>query len=269
MKKRLLFLCLILALSLITVTAGIIDKRKELNAKSRTDSTEEVMATDKKDSDKSTGNIPRKSAQKGEPAIHKSDKTETNIKDETKAEMDEEPEDTEMVYILDFIPDIKVDLKYSTEDNFTGEIIYDFDKPLLRYGTVKKLSYAQVILREEGFRILIWDAYRPPEAQHKLWESCPDPTWVANPQNGYSSHSRGNAVDITIVTEDGSPVEMPSDFDEFGMTADRDYSDVSEMAAKNASQLEQIMLRCGFTPYYNEWWHFSDSVSYEVCFDGR
>jgi len=89
-------------------------------------------------------------------------------------------------------------------------------------------------------------------------------TYVANPQNGFSSHSRGNTVDVTLVTLEGEAVEMPTEFDDFSLLADRDYSDVPEEAAQNAILLETIMTECGFKPYSGEWWHFSDVDTYPV-----
>jgi len=175
-----------------------------------------------------------------------------------------EPEDDALVKVTDYIPDIIVELKYATTDNFTGVVIYDDNTAYLRYGTVKKLSSAQEKLREMGYCIKIWDAYRPVEAQFKLWEICPDPTFVANPNKGYSSHSRGNTVDITVTDLSGKEILMPSGFDEFGSVADRDYSDVSEKAGDNALMLEKAMEDCGFKGYIKEWWHYSDSVEYPV-----
>jgi D-alanyl-D-alanine dipeptidase len=174
------------------------------------------------------------------------------------------PLDSDLVLISDYIPDIKTDIRYATENNFTGKVIYNSDKAYLRYGTVKKLLAVQNELKESGYELLIWDAYRPTEAQWKLWEICPDPSFVSNPNNGYSSHSRGNTVDITIVRTDGSKVEMPSEFDEFTKLADRDYSDVSKEAAENSQFLEDIMEKHGFSGYKNEWWHYSDTVKYDV-----
>ena len=172
--------------------------------------------------------------------------------------------DSAAVQVRDYIPNLYVDLRYATTDNFTGQVIYDFTEPLLRYGTVKKLMAVQEELNELGYSLLIWDGYRPPAAQFKLWEIVPDGNYVANPYNGYSSHSRGNTVDVTLVTLSGEAVEMPSDFDEFAAIADRDYSDVSETAKTNALLLEQLMQKHGFNGYWNEWWHYSDTVSYEA-----
>ncbi len=169
----------------------------------------------------------------------------------------------ELVRVTDYIPDAKVDIKYATTDNFTGGKIYDFDDAYLRYGTVMKLKKAADALREKGYRILIWDGYRPQSAQFTLFENSPDPTYVADPNNGFSSHSSGGTVDITLITSDGSAVEMPTDFDDFSDKANRNYDDVSETAAANSKMLEKVMEEAGFKGYSAEWWHYSDTDSYE------
>ena len=176
----------------------------------------------------------------------------------------EPADDSTPVRVRDYIPNIAVDLRYATERNFTGQVIYDFTEPYLRWGTVKKLMAVQQELNNMGYGLLIWDGYRPPAAQFKLWEIVPDANFVANPNVGFSSHSRGNTVDVTLVTLSGEAVEMPSDFDEFAAIADRDYSDVSEAAAANARLLEMTMEAHGFKGYVNEWWHYSDTDSYEA-----
>lgn len=175
-----------------------------------------------------------------------------------------EPEDTDFVRVADYIPDIVVDLKYAAEDNFTGEVIYDFTDAWLRYGTVKKLMEVQKELSEYGLGLKIWDAFRPVSAQFTLWSIVPDSRYVANPNSGYSSHSRGNTIDLTLIGLDDFEVEMPTGFDDFSLRADRDYSDVSEAAAENSRLLEAAMTRAGFVPYSAEWWHYSDTVWYEV-----
>lgn len=180
------------------------------------------------------------------------------------ADIKHTPDAADIVRIRDYIPDIKVELKYATDDNFTGQVIYDFSDAWLRYGTVLKLEAAQKAAKEHGMTLLCWDAFRPVSAQFRLWEVYPDSTYVANPNTGYSSHSRGNTVDITIVSSDGTAIEMPTGFDDFSALADRDYSDCSQAAAEHARLLEQIMEEAGFKPYFGEWWHFSDTETYPV-----
>ena len=175
-----------------------------------------------------------------------------------------EPESDDFVLVTDYLPQVGVDLRYAGADNFTGQTIYDFTDAYLRYGTVRKLAQAQEALEEDGYSLLIWDAFRPTEAQFRLWEVCPDPVYVANPEKGYSSHSRGNTVDVILTDLDGNAVEMPSGFDDFSPLADRDYSDVSPDAAANAQLLEDVMSDCGFRPYSGEWWHFTDTDDYPV-----
>lgn len=175
-----------------------------------------------------------------------------------------EPADEELVLLQTYLPSVFVDLKYATTDNFTGSVIYDFTAASLRYGTVKKLAAAQETLLQQGYSLKIWDAYRPVRAQFRLWEICPDPVYVANPNTGHSRHSKGNTVDVTLVCADGTEVPMPSGFDDFSALADRDYSDVSAEAARNAEILEQAMAQSGFEGYSGEWWHYSDSTDYPV-----
>ena len=179
-------------------------------------------------------------------------------------ETKEELEETVLVRVQDFIPDILVDLKYAKADNFTGERIYDFQDAVLRYGTVKKLKKVQEALKEQGLSLKIWDGYRPVFAQLRFWELCPDDTYVADPSLGYSNHSRGNAVDVTLVDSQGRELEMPTEFDDFEAIPNRDYSMRTPTAAANARLLEQTMAACGFKGYEGEWWHFNDTVRYPV-----
>lgn len=172
--------------------------------------------------------------------------------------------DETFVRVLDYIPTASQELMYATENNFTGQVIYDFEDAYLRWGTVKKLMQVSKDLEELGFYLKIWDGFRPVSAQFVLWEVCPDPTYVANPNKGHSSHSRGNTIDLTLVDAEGYELEMPTGFDDFSAKADRDYSDCTPQAANNAQILEIIMEKHGFTGYSGEWWHFSDTTSYPV-----
>lgn len=178
---------------------------------------------------------------------------------------EKEPEDDEYVLVKKYIPDIYVELRYATENNFTGVKIYDFTEAYLRYGTVKKLAQVQKELKQQGYSLKIWDAYRPFEAQQKLWEVYPDPNYVANPANGMRRHNLGGTVDITMVAADGSIIPMPTEFDDFSLKADRNYSDIdNEEAVNNVMILQNAMENNGFTGYQGEWWDYSDTVEYEA-----
>lgn len=178
---------------------------------------------------------------------------------------EKEPEDDEYVLVNKYIPDIYVELMYATDNNFTGVRIYDFTDAYLRYGIVKKLANVQKELKEQGYSLKIWDAYRPFEAQQKLWEVYPDPNYVANPADGMKKHNLGGTVDITMVAADGSIIPMPTEFDDFSLKADRNYSDIdNEEAVKNVMILQNAMENNGFTGYQGEWWDYSDTVEYEA-----
>lgn len=185
---------------------------------------------------------------------------------DTETEINEsivEPESTEFVLVKDYIPDIIVDLKYATTDNFTEELIYNFDQAYLRYGTVKKLILVADELREKGYILKIWDAYRPFAAQEFMWQVYPNANYVANPERGPMAHNLGHTVDITMVKSDGSEIPMPSGFDDFSHRASRDYTDCSEEEKSNALILQEAMEGNGFKGYEGEWWDFSDTDIYE------
>ena len=176
--------------------------------------------------------------------------SDTNVRDE------------ELVRVLSYMPDLKVDLKYATTDNYTGEVVYTFDEPYLRYGTVKKLAAAQAVLKEQGYELVLWDAFRPGEAQKLLFDAFPNAKYVANPYGGgHSSHTSGGTVDVALM-KDGALVALPSGFDEFSALGDRNYNDVSAEAAANAKTLETVMTACDFSGYFGEWWHFTDNTGY-------
>lgn len=170
----------------------------------------------------------------------------------------------DFVKVTDHIPDIFVELKYAAAENFTGHKIYDFTDAYLRYGTVEKLAKVQADLREKGLSLKIWDAYRPPAAQFFFWEIYPDDTYVANPIKGFSPHSRGGAVDITLVTAKGEELEMPTEYDDFSGKAVRDYSLWTPQAGANQKIVEERMVFHGFTAYEGEWWHYVDLDKYPV-----
>ncbi len=170
----------------------------------------------------------------------------------------------DFVSVKDYIPSIKIDLKYATNENISGVVIYKFTDAYLRYGTVKKIEKVQNALLEKGYSLKIWDGFRPIEAQFALWEAYPNSAYVANPNTGYSSHSRGNTVDVTIVDIHGDELEMPTKFDDFSDLADRNYDDCTPEARKNALLLENVMKENGFKAYHAEWWHFTDSDTYPI-----
>lgn len=171
----------------------------------------------------------------------------------------------------DFVPAAQLahgiveDLRYARPDNFTGRTLYSFRRAWLRRGTAEKLARAQALLEAQGFRLKLWDAFRPLPVQFLMWELCPDSDYVADPtRGGCSRHNRGSAVDVTLVALDGAEVEMPTGFDDFTGAARRDAPCPSAAARAHSALLERAMTACGFVPYEGEWWHFNDADLYPL-----
>lgn len=152
---------------------------------------------------------------------------------------------------------IIVDLKYATEDNFTGQVIYQFQTAVARVGTARKLGIAAQLFKAQGYRIKIWDAYRPTVAQQRLYDVYPDDTWVATPNPNYS-HEKGVTFDMTLTDLDGHELNMQSGFDDFSDRAKRSYHRTPEQE-RNYQLLNTIMTKADFHGYENEWWDFMDN----------
>jgi len=165
------------------------------------------------------------------------------------------PEDTALVDIEKINPRIKVEIKYATEDNFTGRRLYDVGKCFLRRFVAVKLDSVQRELEKFGLGLKVWDCYRPLSVQKILWSIVPDERYVANPAKG-SRHNRGCAVDLTLVDSCGNELPMPTKYDDFTEKAHRDYFDLPDTLIKNREILENVMRKYGFIPLPTEWWHF-------------
>lgn len=159
------------------------------------------------------------------------------------------------VTVLD--PSIETDIRYAGTHNFTGRRIYDAPRAYLVQPAADRLARVNSRLKEQGFRLKVWDAYRPASAQQMLWEAAADKRFVAPPQKG-SVHSRGAAVDVTLVTREGQEVVMPTGFDEFSPRAHRDYPGGSPESRRHRDILLQAMVAEGFLSLAHEWWHFED-----------
>ena len=151
-----------------------------------------------------------------------------------------------------------IDLRYATDNNFTHHKIYSEPKCILQESTARKLIEVNNELREMGYRLKIFDAYRPYSAQKILYDAASDKTYVANPNKEGSIHNRGAAVDVTLVDESGNELDMPSDYDEFTERAHINYNDCTKKQKENREFLAQVMVRHGFERLSSEWWHFND-----------
>jgi len=152
---------------------------------------------------------------------------------------------------------IIVDIKYATEDNFMGQVLYSANICLLRQAVAERIVRVQQTLQKRGLGLKIWDGYRPLSVQRKMWEKVSNPSYVADPKYG-SNHNRGAAVDVTLVDSLGNELEMPTGFDDFSKKAGSNYPHVSKKAAENRKILQQAMISQGFTTIKSEWWHFND-----------
>lgn len=166
---------------------------------------------------------------------------------------------TDMVRLDAAVKDIAIEMRYAGSNNITGKPVYDSDVAYLRKGTADKLARANEILLKQGYRIKVWDAYRSKAYQQFLYDNAPVKAVFLNPAKGYSVHTRGAAVDCTLLTLDGKEVDMPSDFDEGTALAYRDYSKCTQEQKRNSLILENTMKSVGFLPLKSEWWHFEDA----------
>lgn len=154
-------------------------------------------------------------------------------------------------------PSIRVELRYATPRNITGRAIYPAGtRCLVRQGVAERLKYAQFLLRQRGFGLKIWDAYRPAAAQKVLWQKVKNAAYVGDPAKGGSLHAWGVAVDATLVDAGGNEVEMPTDFDRCDRQAAMHYAGDKGQVAEHLRLLQAAMGSAGFFGTRSEWWHF-------------
>ena len=167
-----------------------------------------------------------------------------------------ESNDSTFVNLKDFSNDFVFDLKYATEDNFLKAKVYDCAECYLRFKTVKALIKANKKFMKLGYKIKLFDCYRPLDIQKKMWKIVSNPDYVANPAKG-SIHNRGGAVDLTLVDLTGKELEMGTEFDFFGKEASHNYTKLPENVLKNRKLLKKIMTKSGFKIFESEWWHYN------------
>ena len=180
-------------------------------------------------------------------------------------------------YLRDIAPSIQHELRYCTHNNFIGIPIdgYEESAVICTLQTAKALQKVQKEVQELGFSLKIFDAYRPQQAVNHFvrWARILNDT-VKKQQFypeinkrhlfklGYiaskSGHSRGSTVDLTLVnTKTDTVLDMGSPYDFFGIASHVTYSEISPTQRKNRLLLRKVMLKNGFRPYENEWWHFT------------
>lgn len=169
-----------------------------------------------------------------------------------------------LIKLVDLDDDFIIDLRYATPDNFTGHQIYESGECWMDRHTAQILIEAKNIFKKAGYRVKIWDAYRPIRAQKKFWDIMPDNNFVARPPDMSKlktfrpTHMNGLCVDVTLTDMDGRDIEMPCPFDEMTERASLNCETTSPEGRKNARYLKEVMESVGFQAYENEWWHFYD-----------
>ena len=180
------------------------------------------------------------------------------------------------VSVGEVIPDVLLDIRYFSSFNFIGKRIDGYEEPaaILTREAAQALKEASREAMEQGFRLKIYDAYRPQKAVDHFVRWAKDPEDIRMkaffypelekkeiiPQ-GYiaehSGHSRGSTVDLTLFDmATQQDVDMGGTFDFFGELSHPDYSGVSEVQHANRMLLQSLMVKHGFRPLKTEWWHF-------------
>jgi zinc D-Ala-D-Ala dipeptidase len=148
-----------------------------------------------------------------------------------------------------------IDIRYASANNFTGAPIYKKPEAWLHKEAFLLLNKAAEIAASQGYKIRIFDAYRPIEVQQALWNHTPDPEFLSDPSTGSVPHCRGVAVDLTLVKDDVD-LDMGTEFDEFSVRSHHGYMDFSAEIIRNRLILMGIMTTAGWDFYRNEWWHY-------------
>ena len=181
------------------------------------------------------------------------------------------------VYAKTVIPDLDVELRYYTMNNFVGDTIegYNANRLIITEGTAEKLKLAQEELQKQNLCLKVYDGYRPQRAVNHFIRWARDLNDTINKQQFYpdvnkrnlfkagyiasrSGHSRGSTLDLTIINgETGEPLDMGSPYDFFGEQSWVDYKGITEQQKANRKLLQTIMLKHNFRNYPKEWWHFT------------
>ena len=155
--------------------------------------------------------------------------------------------------------DFVISMKLSTDGTSIGEPFYHRNLCLLQYDLLPMIRAAAERFRQDGYTIIIYDAYRPTSVQQRWFDVVRVHKWVANPSIGMGGiHDRGTAVDISLIDSDGHLVEMPTPMHTFTAESDRRSATMTAAARANMNYMLSVMLECGFTYIQSEWWHFQD-----------
>lgn len=164
--------------------------------------------------------------------------------------------DKQLVEIKKYIPNIVLDIRYATANNFMHRRMYQQAKAYARMPVVKALQAVEADLKTRGLGLKIYDAYRPYSVTVQFYEMTSDTNFVANPRHG-SKHNRGCAIDLSLIDlKTGKELDMPTTFDSFSKKASANYPNLTKTQLGNRELLKSIMQAHGFTVLPTEWWHY-------------
>lgn len=162
----------------------------------------------------------------------------------------------ELVEIKKAIPNITLDIRYATQNNFMQQVMYRQARAFARKPVVGALKKIQQELNKKGLGLKIFDGYRPYAITVEFYKKASDKNFVANPAKG-SKHNRGCAVDLTLINlKTGKELPMPTPYDSFSAAAAANYEPVSPVQRKNRNLLISTMAKYGLRVLENEWWHY-------------
>jgi D-alanyl-D-alanine dipeptidase len=163
---------------------------------------------------------------------------------------------------------VALEIAYATPRNFTGRPIYARPLCYLHPDAAARLERAIALAAALQLRFKVFDAFRPSEAQWVLWNHTPDPNFLADPRRG-SPHSRGAAVDVTLLSADGGELDMGTGFDDFTPLSHHGSTAITAAAQRNRFLLLGLMSAAGWDFYSNEWWHYQlfDAKRYPLLSD--
>jgi zinc D-Ala-D-Ala dipeptidase len=172
------------------------------------------------------------------------------------------PLEHNLVNVTTIYPPLLQEIRYATACNFTGQVLYPFPAAFVHRDVAAALQRVQQDLRKEGLCLKIFDGYRPGSIQFKMWELVRDERYVSDPTDSKGKHTRGTAVDVTLVDRMGNELAMPTRYDDFSDKAHRFSAKWTKEEQTNSLKLEAVMKKHGFIPFAFEWWHY-DYVGWE------
>ena len=166
------------------------------------------------------------------------------------------PLEHNLVNVATIYPPLLHEIRYATACNFTGQVLYPFPAAFVHRDVAAALQRVQQDLRKEGLCLKIFDGYRPGSIQFKMWELVRDERYVSDPTESKGKHTRGTAVDVTLVDGMGNELVMPTLYDDFSDKAHRFSAKWTKEERTNSIKLEAVMKKHGFIPFAFEWWHY-------------